>query len=80
MEARGVLYAILGAVAMNLHGLVADTTVDLDVAPEVANIDRLRQALNDVDTQDKANDGTCRHAYFHPHVRQRCPLPSTRIA
>ncbi len=49
LEARGVRYAIFGAVAMNLHGLVR-ATEDLDVfiAPEAANIDRLRQALHDV--------------------------------
>ena len=48
-EARGVRYAICGAVAMNLHGLVR-TTEDLDVfiEPEAANIERLRQALHDV--------------------------------
>ena len=49
LEARGVRYAIFGAVAMNLHGLVR-ATEDLDVfiEPEAANIDRLRQALHDV--------------------------------
>ena len=49
LEAGRVQYAIIGAVAMNLHGLVR-TTEDLDlfVAPDAANIDRLRVALKDV--------------------------------
>jgi hypothetical protein len=48
LEARGVRYAIIGAVALNLHGL-ARSTEDLDifVEPEVDNIDRLKQALHD---------------------------------
>ena len=47
-EARGVRYAIIGAVAMNLHGL-ARSTEDLDifVEPEAGNIDRLKLALHD---------------------------------
>ena len=49
LEARGVRYAIFGAVAMSLHGLVR-TTEDLDlfIAPDEANIERLRAALRDV--------------------------------
>ena len=45
-EREGVRYTIFGAVALNLHGL-ARTTEDLDVfvAPERENIDRLRIAL-----------------------------------
>ena len=41
-------YAIFGAVALNLHGL-ARFTEDLDIfiAPEEANIDRLKLALRD---------------------------------
>lgn len=48
-EARGVRYTIFGAVALNLHGL-ARFTEDLDIfiAPEGANIDRLKLALRDV--------------------------------
>jgi hypothetical protein len=48
LEARGVRYAIIGAVALNLHGL-ARSTEDLDifVEPEAGNIDRLKQALRD---------------------------------
>ena len=49
LESRGVNYAIFGAVALNLHGL-ARFTEDLDifVAPETTNIDRLKLALHDV--------------------------------
>ena len=49
LESRGVKYAIFGAVALNLHGL-ARATEDLDifVAPDEANIDRLKLALRDV--------------------------------
>jgi hypothetical protein len=48
-ESRGVQYAIFGAVALNLHGL-ARATEDLDVflAPEEMNIERLKAALRDV--------------------------------
>jgi len=48
LEARGVHYAIIGAVALNLHGL-ARSTEDLDifVEPEAGNIDRLKLALHD---------------------------------
>lgn len=49
LEARGVRYAIFGAVALNLHGLARSTDdLDLFVAPEEANIERLKLALNDV--------------------------------
>ena len=46
LEREGVRYAIFGAVALNLHGL-ARFTEDLDifVAPEPKNIERLRTAL-----------------------------------
>jgi len=48
-EREQVRYAIFGAVAMGLHGL-ARFTEDLDVfvAPEAANIDRLKVALRSV--------------------------------
>ena len=49
LESRGVKYVIFGAVALNLHGL-ARATEDLDIfiAPEEVNIDRLKMALRDV--------------------------------
>jgi hypothetical protein len=48
-EREGVVYAIVGAVALNLHGL-ARATQDLDifVAPSADNIERLRNALRRV--------------------------------
>jgi hypothetical protein len=48
LEARGVHYAIIGAVALNLHGL-ARSTEDLDifVEPEAGNIELLKLALRD---------------------------------
>lgn len=49
LEAREVKYVIFGAVALNLHGLVRNTEdLDIFIAPEEANIDRLKQALRDV--------------------------------
>jgi hypothetical protein len=49
IEARGVRYAIFGAVALNLHGLARSTEdLDLFIAPEKENIERLKVALNDV--------------------------------
>jgi hypothetical protein len=48
-ESRGVAYAVFGAVAMNLHGLVRATQdLDVFVEPEAANIERLKLALRDV--------------------------------
>ena len=49
LNAQGVAYKVFGAVALNLHGL-ARATQDLDifVAPEAANIERLRAALKSV--------------------------------
>lgn len=48
LEARGVRYAIFGAVALNLHGLARSTEdLDLFIEPEPANIERLRLALRD---------------------------------
>lgn len=48
LEARGVEYAIFGAVALNLHGIVRATQdLDIFVAPDRANVERLKQALRD---------------------------------
>lgn len=49
LNEHAVAYKVFGAVALNLHGL-ARATQDLDifVAPEVANIARLREALMSV--------------------------------
>jgi len=49
LEGHSVKYVIVGAVAINLHGLARATEdVDLVVAPEAGNIDRLKQALREV--------------------------------
>ncbi len=49
LEARGVSYAVFGAVALNVHGIVRFTEdLDIFIAPEEANVDRLKQALRDV--------------------------------
>ena len=49
LESRHVRYAIFGAIAMSLHGLVRATEdLDLFIEPDASNIDRLRQALMDV--------------------------------
>ncbi|MDP2319283.1 MAG: nucleotidyl transferase AbiEii/AbiGii toxin family protein [Acidobacteriota bacterium] len=48
LEARGVRYAIFGAVALNMHGLARFTEdLDLFVAPDRANIEQLKAALHD---------------------------------
>jgi hypothetical protein len=46
LEREGVRYAVFGAVAVNLHGLARSTEdLDLFVAPERDNVDRLKKAL-----------------------------------
>jgi hypothetical protein len=46
LEREGVRYAIFGAGALNLHGLARFTEdLDLFVAPERENIERLKRAL-----------------------------------
>ena len=49
LEREGVRYAIFGAAALNLHGL-ARFTEDLDIfiAPQRDNVDRLKRALHAV--------------------------------
>ena len=47
-EARGVRYAIIGAVALNLHGLARATEgLDIFLEPDADNVDRLKLALHD---------------------------------
>jgi hypothetical protein len=49
IEREGVKYAIFGAIALNLHGLARFTEdLDLFVAPEAENIERLKRALRSV--------------------------------
>lgn len=49
LERHGVDYAVFGAVALNFHG-IGRATEDLDVfvKPDLANIERLREALREV--------------------------------
>lgn len=49
LESEGVRYSVFGGVALNLHGL-ARATEDLNifVAPEFENIERLKRALKTV--------------------------------
>lgn len=49
LEREGVRYAVFGAVALGIHGL-ARATEDLDIflAPEADNVERLRRALHSV--------------------------------
>jgi hypothetical protein len=49
LEREGVRYVVFGAAAMNLHGLARFTEdLDLFVAPDHENIDRLKRALRSV--------------------------------
>lgn len=49
LEARGAEYAVFGAVALNLHGIVRATQdLDIFIAPEQTNVERVKQALRDV--------------------------------
>ena len=49
LELEGVEYAIFGAIALNLHGLARFTEdLDLFIAPEEENIERLKRALSSV--------------------------------
>lgn len=49
LERHDVQYVVFGAAALNFHGLARFTEdLDLFIAPERANIDRLREALHSV--------------------------------
>jgi hypothetical protein len=49
LERKGVRYAIFGAIALNVHGLARFTEdLDLFIAPDTTNVDRLRSALQSV--------------------------------
>lgn len=46
LDAAGVEYAVVGGVAVNLHGLVRATEdLDIVIRPEPSNVERLRAAL-----------------------------------
>lgn len=49
LEKHDVRYVVFGAVALNFHGLVRATEdIDIFLAPDAANVDRLKRALHDV--------------------------------
>jgi hypothetical protein len=49
LEREGVRYAVFGGAALNFHGIARFTEdVDLFIAPERENIDRLKAALHSV--------------------------------
>ncbi len=49
LNERGVDYVLVGGAALNVHGLVRATRdIDLFIAPEPDNVERLREALRDV--------------------------------
>ncbi len=49
LEAQQVEYAVFGAVALGLHGLVRSTAdLDLFIAADEANVERLKEALRSV--------------------------------
>lgn len=57
LEEAGVEYAIVGGVAVNLHGLARATRdIDVFVAPTPENIDRLKSALRAVYTDPSIDE------------------------
>jgi hypothetical protein len=49
LERHGARYVVFGAVALNLQGLARFTTdFDLFIAPEAANVERVKAALREV--------------------------------
>lgn len=59
LERAGVRYAVIGAVAMAVHGLDRATRdLDLFVADDAENVDRLRRALLQVFNDEEVNQIT----------------------
>ena len=81
LESRGVKYVIFGAVALNLHGLVRNTEdLDIFIAPEEANIDRLKQALRDVVSDPESENISARDLLGeYPAVQYNPPEGSFHI-
>jgi hypothetical protein len=49
LEREGVSYAVFGAIAVNIHGLTRATQdLDLFIAPDAENVERLKRALRSV--------------------------------
>src|SRR5437867_2989945 len=64
LKEQGVEYAVFGAVALGLHGLARATAdVDLFIAPDAANVERLKAALRavfkDPNIEDIAAEDLC---------------------
>ena len=69
LEREGVQYAVFGAIALNVHGLARFTEdLDLFVAPEHENIERLKQALKSV-FDDPEIDSISAHEMLGPYPR-----------
>ena len=77
-EARGVRYAIFGAIAMNLHGLVRATEdLDVFVEPTAPNIEQLRLALREVFDDPEIDNITAADLLGdYPSVRYAPPASS----
>ena len=59
LEAEGVVYAIFGGIALTIHGLARFTEeVDLFLAPDAENIERLKRALRSVFDDSSIDDIT----------------------
>jgi hypothetical protein len=58
-EARGVEYAVFGAVALNLLGLPRATEgLDVFIPPDADNVERLKTALREVFNDPKIDEIT----------------------
>jgi hypothetical protein len=59
LEKHGVRYAIFGGVAVSLHGLARATLgLDIFIAPDRTNVERLRGALHSVFDDDSIDEIT----------------------
>ena len=81
LEARGVRYAVFGAVALTIHGLARATEdLDLFVEPDASNIERLRMALHDAIDDPDIDDITAEDLLGeYPAVQYVPPSGAFRI-
>jgi hypothetical protein len=58
LNRRGVRYVVIGAFAAIAHGAPIDATYDIDVTPDrdPQNLQRLSQALSDLDARVRVDD------------------------
>ena len=57
LNERQVDYVLIGGAALNVHGLIRATEdVDIFIAPERANVERLKEALDDVWSDPSIDD------------------------